>query len=169
MEYLKPVRARIILLETKILARQEKVARFREAAMATSIAAIPPTVKMMVKTDDGKESKIDVATYPYGISSQPDVRGLENDVLGYAAICEEINALTVEWSTLQAEVSSNICAHVVDDRLREVLHQRYVMARCWDDIAESLGMTTRHVLRVHREAAREFESSFCEKKDENVT
>jgi DNA-directed RNA polymerase specialized sigma subunit len=60
---------------------------------------------------------------------------------------------------LKCEVKERIDS-MPDDLLRLVLQMRYVAFKEWDDIADGLGMTTRHTLRVHGYALESFNKIF---------
>ena len=56
----------------------------------------------------------------------------------------------------QRQIARQIEA-VEDDRYRTILHDRYVLCRKWEDIADTMGVDVRWVYRLHGMALQEFE------------
>lgn len=44
-----------------------------------------------------------------------------------------------------------------EDKYREVLHQRYIMCRKWEDIAEQMNVSVRYVYMLHGQALQSFQ------------
>lgn len=90
-------------------------------------------------------------------SRMPKARG-GNDKLPGAVekvieIEQEIDQKIGELVTLRRQIGDRI-ASLEDDRLRELLLRYYIDGNTWEAVAEKMGYSLRHVLRMHEEAMR---------------
>lgn len=76
---------------------------------------------------------------------------------------EKLNALNEELLRDTELYADAVCSvnrfidYLTDERYRAVMKERYVYYRTWEDIAENLFYTPRHVLRLHKAAVEELE------------
>ena len=75
----------------------------------------------------------------------------EEAVIGTAETEQKLNEVLERLFNLKIDMLEMI-QKVPDGLLQTILIQRYLFYRKWDEIAESLQYSTRHVLRKHREA-----------------
>ena len=76
---------------------------------------------------------------------------MEEAVIGTAETEQKLNEVLERLFNLKIDTLGMI-QKVPDGLLQTILIQRYLLYRTWDEIAESLQYSTRHVLRKHREA-----------------
>ena len=67
-------------------------------------------------------------------------------------IVKEIKRLRAKQDRIAKQIES-----VEDERYRTILHDRYVLCRKWEVIAETMGRDVRHIHRLHGEALRKFQ------------
>jgi len=69
----------------------------------------------------------------------------------YAAISAEVDRQIAELEKVRGELL-NVISQVKDDILCALLTEYYINNLKWDEVADRLGYTTRHVSRLHRRA-----------------
>ncbi len=69
----------------------------------------------------------------------------------YAAVSAEVDRQIVELEKVREEIL-DVIGKVKDDILCALLTEYYVNSLKWDEVADRLGYTTRHVSRLHRQA-----------------
>jgi DNA-directed RNA polymerase specialized sigma subunit len=79
---------------------------------------------------------------------------LDGAVQKYVDACNNSEAELNRLAALRAEIIGTIDA-VKDDRLRNILRRRYILGQKWEQIAVSLMLEYRWVLRLHGRALTE--------------
>ncbi len=69
----------------------------------------------------------------------------------YVAISTEVDRQIAELENVRADLM-NVIGKVEDDILCALLTEYYINNLKWDDVADRLGYTTRHVARLHKRA-----------------
>ena len=81
---------------------------------------------------------------------------MEDAVIGVVEAEEKLNGVLERLFNLRFEMMEKI-QKIPDGLLQMILIHRYLLYRTWDEIAEILQYSTRHVLRKHREALGAFQ------------
>lgn len=94
-------------------------------------------------------------------SSHPKYRYIDNDLSVLMAKIDKIerkylDALITEHKLLLS-ISDAIEGSAIAPPQKEIFFQRYIDGKSWDEIAESMEMTTRHAARLHSQGLEVFE------------
>lgn len=81
---------------------------------------------------------------------------MEDAVIGVVEAEEKLNGVLERLFNLRFEMMEKI-QKIPDGLLQMILIHRYLLYRTWDEIAEILQYSTRHVLRKHSEALGAFQ------------
>lgn len=108
-----------------------------------------------IKLGAEKLAEMRAALYGRGVSCENDgskhVRrgnGFENALLRVMEQEERLDAEIDQLTAKRAEIEKTIAA-VPDPVQREVLTRRYLLYQKWEDIAEAMNYSERHIRRLH--------------------
>lgn len=106
-----------------------------------------------------KERQLDrlKGTVPYSSPRYGDVKidtnirhsAVEYTAIRFVALSDEIKETAEELASLMKEIETTI-KRVGDSEVEAVLEMRYLSFMNWDEIADSLGYSVRHIFRLHR-------------------
>ena len=83
-----------------------------------------------------------------GTKTENNGNGVENAYIRILAYEEKIDAEIDELSRKREEIEQ-VIEKLPDKTEREILSRRYLLFQKWDKIAEDMGYSERHVLRIH--------------------
>ena len=106
-----------------------------------------------------KERQLDriKGTVPYSSPKYGDVKidthirhsAVEHTAIRFVVLSDEIKETAEKLASLMKEIEGTI-KKVGNSEVEVVLEMRYLSLMSWEEIAESLGITVRHVFRLHR-------------------
>ncbi len=92
-----------------------------------------------------------VSSTRMGYSSRDNYITGDKKTEHYAEISAEVDRQIAELEKVRAELM-NVIGKVEDDILCALLTEYYINNLKWDEVADRLGYTTRHVARLHKRA-----------------
>ena len=106
-----------------------------------------------------KERQLDriKGTVPYSSPKYGDVKidtnirhsAVEHTAIRFVVLSDEIKETAEKLASLMKEIEGTI-KKVGNSEVEAVLEMRYLSLMSWEEIAGSLGITVRHVFRLHR-------------------
>lgn len=122
------------LLQYRTLDRNIDRLREEKAFWMAKATVVTPVWSNMPKTRAGSDK----------------IPGAIEKVIG---IEQEIHQKIDKLVTLRQQIGDRI-ASLEDDRLRELMLRHYIDGNTWEVVAEKMGYSLRHILRMHEEAMR---------------
>ena len=75
--------------------------------------------------------------------------------------------LADEYAATTIELSEKIYQRVQGGKMREILFQRYVLCKSFDEIAADMNYDTTHIYRLHKRGKQEYERTDTDDKNQN--
>lgn len=82
-----------------------------------------------------------------------------NGVLAIMEVIEEIDDCLLEMARVQQSLEEVLTQYVYDEKYRSVLEMRYLACQSWNDVANTLGITTRWAMTLHERAVKELSTN----------
>ena len=112
---------------------------------AERVAALRATTQRITASMDGEP-----------VSHTRNMTAMQDAVIRLMEVEDELNQLTNEYLAAISEVSAEI-QNLPGERDKLIMEMRYLAFTGWDEIAESMGLSRRYVLKIHGFALSETE------------